>query len=342
MANEKNIKWVRATPAARKLAAERNMSLWNIPISDRGYINKKDIETYVAMENTTHNLESEQCKFKTTPSARKIAMTAGINIQDVQPSNGTRIYRKDVEAFISAGRANQNIMPKESRREPFKGMRKVIGERMTKSYFLYPAVTITSTADMKALQDYRSRFNSKHINEGIKATVTDMIVLAVARALRENEIINASIDGDEIVYHEDINVGIAVSKDSGGLLVPVLRRADKLSLKKLCTLTKELVSSAREGSINGDALVGGTFTISNMGTKCVDTFTPIINYPESAILGVGRTVDKVTVVNGMITIRPIAALSLTHDHRLIDGVPAADFLAAVIKYIENPNLLFEE
>jgi len=170
--------------------------------------------------------------------------------------------------------------------------------------------------------------------------VTDIIVAAVAKALREHELLNASVDGDEIVFHEDVNVAVAVAVPTGGLLTPVIRGADKLEFEDLCAESKRLVDKARAGKISPDDLIGGTFTVTNMGAGEVDAFTPIINYPQSAILGIGRTVEKVVALDGEVAIRPEAVLSLTHDHRIIDGVPAAEFLKTIVHYIENPNLLY--
>ena len=124
-----------------------------------------------------------------------------------------------------------------------------------------------------------------------------------------------------------------------GLVVPVVKSADKLSLEEISVETKRLITLARAGDIGGDDMAGGTFSITNLGTAGIDTFNPIINYPQSAILGIGRAVEKPVVRDGNIVIRPIISLSLTHDHRVIDGTPAADFLKTVVEYIENPWIL---
>jgi len=192
---------------------------------------------------------------------------------------------------------------------------------------------------MKALQEFRNVFNAEHGGEGLKLTVTDFIVAAVAKALREHELLNAFLDGDELVFHEEVNVAVAVALPAGGLLVPVVHNADRLGLKELCKETKRLVTAAKASRFNFDDMVGSTFTVTNMGMGDIDAFSPIIQYPESAILGLGRTVDKPVVVDGAIVIRPRAVLSITHDHRIIDGMPAAEFLKTVVHYIENPNLI---
>ncbi len=168
-----------------------------------------------------------------------------------------------------------------------------------------------------------------------------MLVKAVAYSLRDNEVLNASIDGNDVVYYEDINVAVAVALDEG-LVVPVIRNADKLSIKELSKEILRLVTQAREGSLSPDDMSGATFTLTNLGAFGIDCFNPIINRPESAILGVGRTVEKPVVIDGKIEIRPRMVTSITHDHRVIDGVPAAKFLQSFTYYVENPALLLEE
>jgi pyruvate dehydrogenase E2 component (dihydrolipoamide acetyltransferase) len=283
-----------------------------------------------ALPNDTVPEARNKRALKTSPLAKKIAKDLAVDIYSVIASDGKRITKKDVLTFVKTSKFNNK------RREPLRGVRKIISERMTQSYFTYPTVTLTTDADMYEFMRYRDKFNEKHSGTDIKLTVTDLIVAAVARALRDHANINASIDGQEIVYHENINIGIAVNAKNG-LVVPVVSRADTLKLESLTKKTKCLILMAREGTITDEDMKGGTFTVTNLGTEGIDAFNPIINYPESAILGVGRTIEKVVVLNGQITIRPKAIFSLTHDHRLIDGYPAAKFLRTIINYIENPE-----
>jgi pyruvate dehydrogenase E2 component (dihydrolipoamide acetyltransferase) len=334
---------VLASPLVKKLAAEHGIDLASVtPSSPDGRLTKADIERVLAERSTPKESSAAAeppVEVKASPMAKRLAEELGVDLRLVMAADGLRISKDDVLNFAAASKApGESLMPRESRREPLRGLRKIIADRMAKSYFTFPTVTLTTDADMSALISFRTKFNEEHASAGSKLTVTDMIVAAVAKALKEFEIINASIVGEEIVYYQDINVGIAVALKNG-LIVPVVRNADRLSLTVLPVETKRLVSAAQAGTIAADDMKGGTFTVTNLGTMGIDSFNPIINYPESAILGVGRTVEKPVVINGGIVIRPKAVLSLTHDHRLIDGTPAAEFLKAIVHYIETPQEL---
>jgi pyruvate dehydrogenase E2 component (dihydrolipoamide acetyltransferase) len=161
-----------------------------------------------------------------------------------------------------------------------------------------------------------------------------MLVKAVASALREHRIMNASLDGEQIKVFEDVNVGVAVAAEKG-LIVPVIRNADEKSLTEISSVLQTLVEKAHGGELTKDDVSGGTFTITNLGMFGVDVFIPIINPPETAILGVGRVVEKPVAVNGEVTARPMMQLSLAYDHRIVDGAPAAQFLRAVKKILET-------
>jgi len=157
-------------------------------------------------------------------------------------------------------------------------------------------------------------------------------------ALREDRIFNSKLEGDQIRLMEDINIGVAVEVEEG-LIVPVVRDADKKTLVEITKSTKQLIERAKEGKLSSSEVSGGTFTITNLGSYGVETFTPLINPPETAILGVGRIADKPVVVGDQITIRPVASLSLSFDHRVIDGALAARFLQRLQQIIENPTSL---
>ncbi|MGB3933740.1 MAG: dihydrolipoamide acetyltransferase family protein, partial [bacterium] len=171
-----------------------------------------------------------------------------------------------------------------------------------------------------------------------KVSFTDIIVKIVARALEDFPVVNASLQGEEIVYNGQVNVGVAVALEDG-LIVPVVKNANKLGIAAISQQVKELAAKAREGKLSPDEYKGGTFTISNLGMFGVDSFTPIINPPESAILGVNRIQKKPVVVNDEIVVRPMMNLSLSFDHRLIDGAVAAQFLQRVKALLENPALV---
>jgi pyruvate dehydrogenase E2 component (dihydrolipoamide acetyltransferase) len=165
-----------------------------------------------------------------------------------------------------------------------------------------------------------------------------VLIKAVAKALTEHSIMNSTLEKDQIKIFEDVNVGVAVAT-TAGLVVPVIHNADRKSLKEVSSALKELVEKAREGKLTREELSGGTFTATNLGMFGVDVFTPIINPPETAILGVGRIVEKPVVVGKKIVVKPVMQLSLSFDHRVVDGAPAAQFLQKVKEIIESSESL---
>ena len=316
---------VLATPFVRSLARKMGIDI-RIVAQPGERVTKEALENYGKSE-----------PIRISPLARKIAKERNIDISSIKPRDGVYITKDDLLAFEEQ-KPVQAVKAPEGRREPLRGMRKAIADNMTQSYFTYPTVTLTTDADMSALLQLREEMNSELERQGIKLTITDLLVKAVAKALVEHEIVNTSLAGDEIIYHGEVNVGVAVALEKG-LVVPVVKNADKLTLAQIAKETERLIGLAKSGGLSGDDMSGGTFTITNLGTLGIDAFNPIINYPESAILGVGRTVKKPVVVDDRIVIQPRAVLSFTHDHRVIDGAPGAYFLQSVVRYIEKPFLL---
>jgi pyruvate dehydrogenase E2 component (dihydrolipoamide acetyltransferase) len=206
-------------------------------------------------------------------------------------------------------------------------MRKRIAARMFKSLQTTAQLTITTEADVTDMVHRRVR-----MREGRSITYNDLIVHAVARALREHPRLNATVEGQAVRVHSEVNVGVAVALDEG-LIVPVIRNADRKSPVEIAEESRNLADKARVGTLSVDEVSGGTFTISNLGMCGVDAFTPIIDLPQVAILGVGRVREKPVVYEGEITIRHTLVLSLTFDHRAVDGVPAAAFLQGVVKHL---------
>jgi pyruvate dehydrogenase E2 component (dihydrolipoamide acetyltransferase) len=220
------------------------------------------------------------------------------------------------------------------------GMRRVIADRMSASQRETAHVTLTSEVDMGEAARMRGQISAEWQKVGNpKLTYTDIIVKAVAKALREYPRINSSLVEGEIREKSEINVGVAVAMGEG-LIVPVVRNADTLPLAGISTALRSLVERARTGAATSEDLSGGTFTVTNMGMMDIDVFTPIINLPECAILGVGRIADRAVVRDGAVVVRPTMWLSLTFDHRIIDGAPAAQFLNRVKTLLENSYLLF--
>lgn len=250
-----------------------------------------------------------------TPAARKLAKERGIDLAIVKATGpGGRITREDVEGIPRARVATGT---------PLHGMRKRIADRMLKSLQSTAQLTITTEVDVTALVARRERLQAQ-----FRLTFTDLVVEAVAGALVAHPRLRVTVEGDLVEPHVEVNIGIAVALDEG-LIVPVIRDADKKTLQQIADEARQLAEKARAGSLGVDDLHGGTFTITNLGRYGVDAFTPIVNQPQVAILGVGRIVHKPGVHEGQIAVRWMMTLSLTFDHRIVDGAPAAAFLQDV-------------
>jgi pyruvate dehydrogenase E2 component (dihydrolipoamide acetyltransferase) len=258
-----------------------------------------------------------------SPVARKLAAELGVNLERVVGSGpGGRITREDVERAAKSPQSSATATPPQS--TPLRGMRKTIAERMHQSLRDTAQLTITSEADVTPATELRERLKRE-----FDFTYTDLLIQAAARALLKHPRMNARLQGNEIVNSREVNVGLAVSLDDG-LIVPVIHDVTNKSLREIAALTKEAGEKARGGKLKLEDISGGTFTITNLGTYGIDAFTPILNTGETGILGVGRIAEKPAIYRGEITRRAMMTLSLTFDHRVIDGAPAALFLQTVI------------
>jgi pyruvate dehydrogenase E2 component (dihydrolipoamide acetyltransferase) len=310
---------VNASPAARKLAKEKGLDLAKVPSPAPGArISLEDVEKYLA---------SPAANVKASPLAAKMAAEQGINLADI-PAGGGRVMSADVAAFgqkTAAGPREETV--------PMTPMRRIIAKRMLESKNTSPTVSLDISIDMTALKSAREKLAA----EKIKVSYTDLLVKLTAKALMDFPLLNSSVDGDSIIYKHYVNMGIAVALEDG-LLVPVVRDAHLKGLAEISAEIKSLAESARAGTLNPDALRGGTFTITNLGMYGIESFSPIINQPEVAILGVNALADTVVAVNGAALVRPMMKLSLTTDHRVVDGAVAARFLARLKKLLEEPIL----
>ncbi|MDR3353558.1 MAG: 2-oxo acid dehydrogenase subunit E2 [Synergistaceae bacterium] len=306
-----------ASPAARKLAKEKGVDISLVQGSGpNGRVELKDVENF------------DPSRAKTSPVASKMMAERGISPEDVGVT-GRRIMKSDVE---KASGAKGALHTEESK--PMSRMRKVIASRMSDSWHVSPAVTLDISVDLTELARMRNSLKA----EGIKASYTDFLVYIVSRTIIKYPILNCTIDGDNIIYRNYVNMGVAVALPDG-LLVPVIKDAHE---KGISSISEELISlaeRARAGSLSTDDLRGGTFTISNLGMYGIESFSPIINQPEVAILGVNAAKDTVVPINGELVVKPLLKLSLTTDHRAVDGAVAAEFLSGLRKRIENPALL---
>jgi len=222
---------------------------------------------------------------------------------------------------------------------PLAGVRARIAERMAASARETARVTLTTEVDATRLVEARTRLKAAYAAElGFDIGYNDLLIAICAHALREHPALNSRLEGDSIHLLDEVHVGLAVDTERG-LLVPVVRHADRLRLAEIARALRELVARARQGRSGPDELKGGTFTITNLGAYGIDAFTPIINLPECAILGVGRIAPRPAVVDGQLAVRQRLWLSLTFDHRLVDGAPAARFLQRIAQLVEEPYLL---
>jgi pyruvate dehydrogenase E2 component (dihydrolipoyllysine-residue acetyltransferase) len=261
-----------------------------------------------------------------SPAARRRARELGVDVAMVPPrAPGKRVTTEDVEAFAEAAAA-QPTAP--ASLLPFAGIRKVVAERLSDSLRTMAQVTIAHEAEVSGLAARRDALAAGfEAAAGIRLTYTDLLVEVVAR-LREHPLLNSSLTEQGIATSEAVHMGVAVALEDG-LIVPVIRDADSRPLSEIARARAELVAKAQAGTLALDEIEGGTFTISNLGAFGADAFTPIVNPPQCAILGVGRMLDKPLAVDGRVEIRPTMWLSLTFDHRIVDGAPAARFLQAL-------------
>jgi len=287
---------------------------------------------------------------KATPLAQKIAADLGVKLDTVTThGDHSRITKADVLAAAAPHPEPVEGEPVESlpaddvlQSVPLKGVRGVIARRMAESVHTTARVTLMTEVDATEFVALRTRLKAQYAEAwGFAPGYNDLLALIVANALREFPHMNArlSTDGESIEYLQPVNLGMAVDTDRG-LLVTVIRDTDRTSLRQFGTEFRELVERARAGKSQPDDLSGGTFTITNLGMYRVDAFTPVINLPEAAILGVGRINAKPVARGKEVVIRQMMTLSLVLDHRLNDGAPAARFLDHICEVIEHPTLLF--
>jgi pyruvate/2-oxoglutarate dehydrogenase complex dihydrolipoamide acyltransferase (E2) component len=264
-----------------------------------------------------------------SPAARRVARELGVEISQVEGSgtNGL-VTERDVRTFAAKGEAAPAVEAAEGVQViPLAGLRRRIAERVSLSRRTAADVTTVADVDMSQVAALRKASGCSY---------TAYVVLATAQALREFPILNASFDGDRILVKRDIHIGVAVALEQG-LVVPVIRSADRKSVEEISREMDELAARARDGQLAPDDLKGSTFTVTNSGAFGSLFFTPIINQPEVAILGMGKVADTPVVRNGEIVVRKVMYLCLSYDHRVVDGAPAVQFLQAVKRRLEEPG-----
>jgi pyruvate dehydrogenase E2 component (dihydrolipoamide acetyltransferase) len=324
------------SPRARRLASKKGVDLDQIaPSGGMGVrVIEKDVLDYLNRNP------------KATPLAQRVASEAGVSLNSLAGSGiGGRITRRDVERSIQAASSKDIIRApfpeiEVSWRIPLAGTRKVIAERMALSVHTTARVTLVMEVDATELVSFRKRLkNEVETTWGFSPGYNDLLAKIVAIALTRFPYMNARLSEDAIEYLKQINLGMAVDTDHG-LQVVVIRDADRKSLDLFGREFRQLTKRAHEHKSVPEDITAGTFTLTSLGTFGVDAFTPVINYPEAAILGVGRIAEKAVAIQGMLAVRNMCTLSLVFDHRLVDGAPAARFLAYVKELVEDPNPAF--
>ena len=323
--------YVLATPRAKKLAKDKGYDLHDIPgTGPNGVVVARDVESFVAGP-------------KTSPMAAKLAAELGVDVSKLDVQG--RVMKADVLAAAGVGApaaaeaaacesCESNDLP------PVKvnPLRRSIAANMSASWTTSPRVTYTRPVDASAMKELRSRLKDTLKEQGIKLTFNHILMKVAAQTLMEFPDVNASFADNMLTRHRHANVGLAVAKGDG-LIVPNVKSCDTKSLAQIAKETEALIEATRSGKLSMEDMTGGTFTISSLGPYGITSFSPIINQPELAILGVCDMVDTPVVRNGEIVIRPMMNLSLTADHRVIDGVMAAKFLKRMAELLENPYLL---
>jgi pyruvate dehydrogenase E2 component (dihydrolipoamide acetyltransferase) len=330
---------LKTSPAARRLARELDVNYQVLKgTGPGGRIIEADVQRAASGQvSSVQSVSSPiSADIKASPLAKRIAEQRSIDLSRVQGSGpGGRIIQADVEKMSAAGA--QVNGPVAGEIVAVKGMRKTIAKRMHHSL----QTSAQLTMDMAAVMDDAVKLREQLIREwdGVaRPTFTDIVIKASAKALQKHPLMNSQFDDAGIQLLTDIHVGIAVALPAG-LVVPVVRHADQLSLKEIAIESARLAACARDGTLGLDDYAGGTFTISALGMFGVDSFTPIINQPQSGILGVNRIFDGLTWEGETPVRQKQMNLSLTWDHRVLDGAPAAEFLQTVVEYLTEPYRL---
>jgi len=325
-------KYVAASPAAKRLAKELGVDLSRVPGTGKeGRVTEEDVKKF-------HEEGPQPSKI--TPVAAEIARQAGLDLSTIAGTGeGGKITKEDVERAIASPAPAAGAAPTPPKSIPLAGMRRAIADNMHASLQNAAQLTMMTEVDVTEMVHFRDLLREEHArDESVRISYNDIILFTVARVLKRFPYMNSTLVGEEILLHDRVDIGMAVAL-SDGLIVPKVRNADRKGILQIGREARDLAKKAREGALSMDEVTDGTFTISNMSMLGVDGFTPIINPPETAILGVGRVVEKPGVKNGRIEIRFFMTLSLTIDHRAVDGAPAGEFLQSLARHLEQPALL---
>lgn len=334
-----------------------------VPQQKTETVKEEVVKTAQAVKQITESPQTEGKKnVIAMPSVRKYAREKGVDIAFVTGSgNNGRILKEDIDNYLMGGKATKEVVEDVAKqvakvsepvaipeganeeRVPLKGIRKAIANAMVNSKHTAPHVTHMDEVEVSALVAHRKKYKEFAAEQGTKLTYLPYVAKALVSALKKYPALNASIDdaNEEIVYKKYYNIGIATDTEQG-LFVPVVKDVDRKSIFTIANEITELAVKAREGKLSPNDMKGGTCTISNLGSARGAFFTPVINHPEVAILGIGRIDEKPIVKDGEIVVGQMLALSLSYDHRLIDGMTAQNALNHIKRLLNDPQLLILE
>ncbi len=317
---------IAATPYARRLADELGVDLRSVTPSCSDGIRGRDVEN------------AKRYRIKATPLSKAVALGLGVGLDTVHGSGyGGKITKADVLA-AAAAKTTKKTLPGEV--IPLTSMRKVIAKRMCASHTEIPPVTSVVKVDVTQLLEFRQKLNEGR-EKAQRITVNDLIIRATAKALLQHKRFRMSIDGGNYIVNEHINIGVAVGIDDG-LLVPVIHDVDKKTIDEISAEAKLLAGKAKTGALRPENMGGGCISISNLGMFGTYLFTPIVNQPEAAILGICSTEDELALVDGAVVVRKKMMVCLTFDHRIINGTEASKFQAELKRILETPEEIISE
>lgn len=333
------------SPRARRVASELGVVWAQLVGSGRtGRIVERDVRAahdQLSAQPSTAPSTKAPAKVQVSPVAQRMAQATGVDLAEVAAQKpGQRIQRQDVEAALAARSEASQTSPSDATGEtvPVSRMRSLIARRMAESVHTAAPVTLTTEADATEFVALREQLKASFAPRNLLVpTYNDLLIKLTAVALQEYPLLNASWREQEIFIPATVNIGLAVDTEEG-LMVPVVRSVESKSVRQIAADTRALIDRVQAHKITSEEMQNGTFTLTNLGAYNIDAFTPIINPPQCAILGVGRIAKKPAVFQDQVVPRHRVALSLTFDHRIVDGGPAARFLNTIRTYIEEPAL----
>src|SRR6266568_1446412 len=328
---------IMASPLAARMAAEHNLDLGSIKPTGRR-IQKADVLAHIQSQQTTAPTASQTYLLPASPKARRLAAEQGKDLAAIQGTGPggavlvADVLAAEVQPALTLGAKRAAVPTGEQKESAVSNIWRIMAERTTQSWTSVPHFYLMREVNASRLITWREQIQKRSTE---KVTYTDLLVKIVAAVLRQYPRLNASWRAGSIALNDEINVGLAVAVEEG-LVVPVIHRADELNVHDIARLREDLVTRAQASKLRPQDIQGGTFTISNLGMYGVDAFNAVINPPQAAILAVGRIAERVVPIAGHPAVQPMMVLSLSCDHRVVDGARGAQFLATLADLVEEP------